>query len=40
MLQAGEMAYKFYMKGKGDAPAAGPGGGVSGLMDMASKFMK
>lgn len=40
VMQAGEMAYKFYLKSKGDAPAAGPGGGVGGLMDMASKFMK
>ncbi|KAL8414168.1 hypothetical protein RB594_005408 [Gaeumannomyces avenae] len=41
VMQAGEMAYKIYLKSKGDAPAAGPGGGVGGLMDlMASKFMK
>ncbi|KAL8295170.1 hypothetical protein RB597_008477 [Gaeumannomyces tritici] len=41
VMQAGEMAYKIYLKSKGDASATGPGGGVGGLMDlMASKFMK
>lgn len=40
LMQAGEMALKFYMKSKADAPAAGPGGGASGLMGLASQFMK
>ncbi|KAI0023765.1 hypothetical protein F4780DRAFT_727713 [Xylariomycetidae sp. FL0641] len=35
IMQAGEMALKFYMKSKGDS-----GGGSSGLMGMASKFLQ
>jgi hypothetical protein len=37
--QAGEMALKMYLKSKTGSGAEGGGGGSSGLLSLASKFM-
>lgn len=39
-MQAGEMALKFYMKSQGGQQSSSSGGGASGLLSLASKFMK
>lgn len=40
IMQAGEMALKFYMKSQGGQQSSSSGGGASGLLSLASKFMK